>query len=633
MNSKIRKLFLACLILFILILFSYLRVFDILELPTFDFRYKLRPTQNWNKDIVIIEVSDDTLKELGSWPIPRDFHATLIRILKEYGVRQIIFDIVFSDPTNQDDDLALAIKESGNVYLPFVLSIDSKSKHILDAKKADLEIAEKIKDASKAQGFISTMPDIDGKYRWAPLFIKYGSNLFSHISLIAAVDYLKIDQRNIQFIPDRFIKIGSFTKIPLDNKARCLINYPGKWHKVFKHYSYYDILVSYKQALFGETPRINLDDLNGKVCFIGLTATATCDLNPIPIENTYPMVGSNASIFNMIVQGSPIMRASHFVNIILLLFFSLLTIFVNRKFKFLDGSILTIFIIVILFILSCVSFYYFGIWIDLFYPILILFIIYLSINLFKYLNEKRKNELVEKELIVAKKIQESFLPKGFPRSECFEIAGLMVPARKIGGDLYDFVQLGNQNIGVMIADVSGKGVPAALFMAKTISDFRYFAKSNDLPKDVLLKLNNKLSIESRESIFVTMNYLVLDIANKKIIAANAGHFSPIVIRAGKSIELNFDFGPPLGILEEAQFSQVEFPLEKDDIIVLYTDGVIEAKSIKTEDFGKQKLINDVIESKHLKASELVSRINDGIAKFSYGATQHDDLTIIVIKCI
>jgi len=147
---------------------------------------------------------------------------------------------------------------------------------------------------------------------------------------------------------------------------------------------------------------------------------------------------------------------------------------------------------------------------DLFYPSIILVLLYMSLTLYKYISEWKKRLLLENELKIAKKIQESFLPKSIPRMDGLEIEATMFTAREVGGDLYDFRAFDDGTLGVMIGDVSGKGVPASLFMAMVTSEFKFFAMPGAPPEAVLTGLNSKLVKESSSNLFVTVFYLIFD---------------------------------------------------------------------------------------------------------------------------
>ena len=310
----------ACLVILAL---SISRYFQSYELLTYDFRLKLRPAQKVSSDIVIIEIADDTLKNLNTWPLPRDFHASLVDVLKEYGVRAIIFDILFNETTLQDDVFASAIKNAGNVYVAssFYLNEALKNRYPPTASKKLLtDIVPSFKGGVKGFGHINFFVDPDGAARSVPLYIRYKEELFPQLGFKAACDYLGLDCSRVVFKKHSIIVDGKLV-LPLVDDGSFAVNYPATWIKSFTHLSYYEILKAYLDSKKGLHPELDLSLLKNKVCFIGLTATGT-DLRAIPLEPVYPLVGLHASVFNSVIKRSFITSAGIFVNtlIVFLLF-------------------------------------------------------------------------------------------------------------------------------------------------------------------------------------------------------------------------------------------------------------------------------------------------------------------------
>jgi len=288
--------------------------------------------------------------------------------------------------------------------------------------------------------------------------------------------------------------------------------------------------------------------------------------------------------------------------------------------------------IAVFFVASVLLFNIFGLWIDVLYPASVMAMLYISVTIYRYVTEWKKRLLLEGELDIAKKIQESFLPKGVPDIEGLDIAASMFTARQVGGDLYDFVRFRSDRIGVMIGDVSGKGVPASLFMAMVTGAFKFFATAEARPEEVLSKLNSKLVNESASSLFVTMFYLLFDMKNFTVAYSNGGHLPVIHMKKGekKMLFLDVSEGTPLGLME-GPYGADRADFKKGDIFVFYTDGITEAMNSKSELYESKRLIN-VIESRDWASSaELIEAIEKDVRRFEPKSRQHDDMTVIVIR--
>lgn len=625
-KTALSRVFLILSTILIILAPSYFKIFEHFELATLDLRFNIRPTQEQNKDIAIIEIANDTLEKIGRWPIKRNWHAAMIDMLSAYGAKAIVFDTLFSEKSPEDDLLIESTKKAGNVYYGFSFDLPRrqggvfprrKSK-VIEAEKIDTSLLPRLKKYSRGYGFINVIPDKDGKTRRAPLNIKYKDKIYPHLALLVAGDYLGKDFSQID--------------IPVDEESYALINYAGKWKDSFKHYSFIDILKSYSLLTKGERGVVDLTDFAGKVCFIGLTATGTHDLNPVPLQERYPGLGIHINLFNTIVTENFLRRASRLTNLIILLIFGFIIGLVTLKTRPLISSIFIISAIGIMCLLAGILFVFANIWIDLFYPLGVLVIIYLSFTFYKYVSERHKRQLIERELEVATKIQQSFLPGKPPERGELSIIADMCSAKQVGGDLYDFVDLADGKVGVMIGDVSGKGVPAALYMARAVSLFRLLSQTGLSTKNALTKLNDALAEESAANLFVTLTYLIYDPKERILSFSSGGHLPTLLLKKDEAEcrLLEAKEGMPLGLMP-GDFGEERVSISKGDILVLYTDGVTEAMNKNGEEFGQDRLTSIVEENRTLDSQQLLDKIKEDIFKFSTHAPQHDDITIIVME--
>ena len=278
----------------------------------------------------------------------------------------------------------------------------------------------------------------------------------------------------------------------------------------------------------------------------------------------------------------------------------------------------------------------FGLWIDLFYPVVLAFGVYLGGTFNKYLMEQRRRSLLDKELSIAKEIQLDFLPQSVPQIEGIEIAASISTAKAVGGDLYDFAQIksdGGERLGIMIGDVAGKGIPAALFMARSIADFRHFASAQVLPSSVLKDLNAQIVLNYKSQVFITMFYMICDNSKKTLTFSNAGHLPAIWLRADGAFKFLTDDGMPLGLAEDEKYSDTTITPKTGDTIILYTDGITEARNQDKEEFGNERLEEVLLKNRYASSQMLIDAIKSDLDSFVAAAPQYDDYTIIVMKIL
>lgn len=243
-----------------------------------------------------------------------------------------------------------------------------------------------------------------------------------------------------------------------------------------------------------------------------------------------------------------------------------------------------------------------------------------------------QKQTLDRDLRLAKEVQESFLPKDLPAKGNFKFAALNQPALAIGGDFYNFFHLPGNKLGIVLGDVSGKGISASLFMARLTSDFQYYTLLYPTPKSLLTQMNNVLCERTKRGMFVTLIYMLLDTVDNTVVIANAGHMSPIYCDEDgvQKIDTDTSKGPPLGIMPDVEFDQKTFELDENSNITLFTDGVIEAQNGHGELFGIQRLM-DVIEKQPNNPDTIVSSITDAVDGFTSAGGRGDDLTLLVLS--
>lgn len=240
---------------------------------------------------------------------------------------------------------------------------------------------------------------------------------------------------------------------------------------------------------------------------------------------------------------------------------------------------------------------------------------------------------MERELHMARKVQSSLLPAKIPEVDGWEFAALWQPAREVAGDYYDFIDDDNQ-LGLVIADVTDKGMPAALFMAFTRSIIRASMDRTQTPKDGIRQANRLICLESTGGLFVTFFYALLDPSSDTITYVNAGHNPPLFYQAeNKNISQLTGTGIPLGIDENTNYSQHTIHFFPGDFILLYTDGITEAFDQSNHQFGIESLEKVVYKNHRASADQLLCEIADAVEFFADTASPSDDITVVIAKKI
>jgi serine phosphatase RsbU (regulator of sigma subunit) len=236
----------------------------------------------------------------------------------------------------------------------------------------------------------------------------------------------------------------------------------------------------------------------------------------------------------------------------------------------------------------------------------------------------------ERERKIAREIQENFLPRQNPEIKGFSIAGIWEPADGVGGDYYDVLPLGDSLFGFCVADVIGHGVPAALLMSNLQATVRILGPQGQSPKDLCRQVNEFVSRNIAPGKFITFFYAVLDTTRRTLTYTNAGHNPPLLVtRDGEVMQLTTK-NTALGILVTERYRQSRRTLKSGDILMLYTDGVVEAANVQRKFFGEERLIEALKNERDVDAETVSKRILQRLREFTGGVFQ-DDIVLVVIK--
>jgi serine phosphatase RsbU (regulator of sigma subunit) len=245
--------------------------------------------------------------------------------------------------------------------------------------------------------------------------------------------------------------------------------------------------------------------------------------------------------------------------------------------------------------------------------------------------EAAERSRLEQELDVARSIQASFIPPGNPAFPGCSVASYWRAARQVGGDFYDFYNLGRNHWGVLVADVADKGVPAALFMALCRTVLRTIALQRENPARTLERANQIIWNDTTSDLFVTVFYAVWNPDEEVLTYANAGHNPPVLLRAGRPPIMLSGAGMALGVLEQIEVEARRVHFRPSDVLLCYTDGVTEAINEDRDEFGVERLMVGARVANSRGAEDIIAEITAAIREFSGDTPQSDDITIVVVK--
>jgi sigma-B regulation protein RsbU (phosphoserine phosphatase) len=263
-----------------------------------------------------------------------------------------------------------------------------------------------------------------------------------------------------------------------------------------------------------------------------------------------------------------------------------------------------------------------------------------AIEQIEYVHQMQKEhtqlESLKGDLAVASEIQQAILPRVFPPfpedADKLDIAASMTPAKDVGGDFYDFFRIDDDRIGFVIADVSGKGIPAAIFMAVSRTLIRATGVRGSNPADCITYSNKLLAAESVDCMFVTVFYGIFNMKTGEISYCNAGHNPPYVLKRNGQVEaLPMSQDPMVGAIDGIDYHEASLQLDQGDALVMFTDGVTEAMNIQNEEFGEERLEDTLDEVALHNCQQIVDAIKADVAAFAGEAEQSDDITVLALK--
>ena len=584
-------------------------------------------------DIVIIGIDEKALQEIGPWPWSRDVMADALCVLAsdpDHMPAVVAVDILYTGDSAVPGADAYLANAAG--LLPHVVTasmaeygeeITWEDGHALSFNTAAITSYITPYDALKSvshQGHINAMLDRDGVLRHALLYVEpSGDGRVYSMAYETARLFLEAQGGKIKDPP---VNTAGHFYVPYTST-------PG---------GYYDG-VSISDLLNGT---VNSSYWDGKIVLIGPYAAAFQDTYFTPISKAEPMFGVEfqANVVQCLIDGNHKLEMPDLPQLILLFLLSMAAFVLYSRLTVKRGGMICAGLVFVG-ITGALVLYRLGLVTHPLWLPTAAVILYVAAIVLHYILTARerqalalKEERINAELTLANRIQANALPKEFPpfpeRTE-FDIFASMTPAKEVGGDLYDFFMLDDDHLCIVIGDVSGKGVPASLFMMVALTLIHHVAMHEKSPAKILQNVNEEICSRNSEEMFVTVWLAVLEISTGKLTAANAGHEYPALKKADGHFELFKDkHGFVVGGMEGIRYREYEIQLEKNDKIFVYTDGVPEATDAANELFGTERMLDALRENEDRSVSDILGGISASVQAFVGSAPQFDDLTMLCL---
>ena len=585
-----------------------------------------------SRDIVIIGIDEASFEELGPYHTwDRNVIAQALEALASDPDNKpavTAIDVLYAGHTSEQADtrLANAAKSLGNVVTASIAEfgeeITWENGHATSINNSAViyydepytELAE-----CTTVGHINAISDIDSVMRHALLYVdtEYGRVY----SLSSEVARLYRQSRGEEF------------KLPPVNDS-------GYFYIPFtaKQGDYYDG-VSIASLINGEIPS---DYWAGKIVLIGPYATAFQDQYFTPIDKGIQMYGVeiHANLIQCMLESNYKTEVAALPQLLLLFAICAAATWFFLEKKVRIGACVCAACVIVsaaaTFLLYIAGLITHPLWLPIAVPVC--FVLALGIHYIRAAKERQalmlEKERIATELELATRIQISALPKEIPNQPEFNLFASMVPAKEVGGDFYDYYPIDDDHWAFVIADVSGKGIPGALFMMVTSALIHHVAVSSAEtdPAKVLRKVNAEICLRNPEEMFITVWLGILELSTGKLSAANAGHEYPILKKAGENFELLKDrHGLVIGAMEGVKYRSYEVQMEPGAKLFVYTDGIAEATNIHNELFGTERLVEVLQAHSDAAPSEILHEVDAAVNRFVGEAPQFDDMTMLCIE--
>ncbi|MBI4398523.1 MAG: diguanylate cyclase [Candidatus Omnitrophica bacterium] len=357
-------------IILVLFIFDWLHP---LEMLSYDLRFKLRGAEPSLPQISIIEIDNKSVQVFGRWPWPRTYHGALISILYESGVRGLLYDVLFPEPSvsGEDEVLAMALKLSDCVYLPYAFETENEA-----GKFVYGEVYQPIRlfaESCKGMGHINVQPDPDGVFRRIPLVIERDSKLYPAVALSFFLNIVGADFEDLRYQKGKIIiplHGGKEMEVEVDGQNQMLINWSGYWKDTFRHYSFANVIQSFRYEKEGKAPSIELGSFRDTLTLVGMTGIGLTDLKPMPFESVYPGIGLHANVLQNLLKKNWMRTSGRATNAMILLLASLVTTLGLLRLKPMTGILFVFLVIGAYLAIAFACFAFARLWVSVVYPVM-----------------------------------------------------------------------------------------------------------------------------------------------------------------------------------------------------------------------------------------------------------------------
>lgn len=649
----------------------------------FSFRTRLKPISNPD-DNLIIHV-DANLNAF------RSQHAQVIRNLASMDIATLVFDTIFAERVGDEEDIPLIIatSDAGNLFLGLEFesfnqkfsagkdNLTRRQKEYLDSIKWDVNLtgnAERfpaaqnlimtypaLASASSGLGYLNIIPDPDGILRRVPLMVRYGDDFYPSMAFRAVCHYLGVSPERITIHSGKSVVLKDVKRpqansvrdlvIPIDARGNMILNYTRSWEKI-RHYSYSEILQAHTAT---ERLKQFKKELSGKIVVMSETVEAPIKIRPIRADNNLSSGTIHAIVIQNILQGSFFRELSRTEMMFIELALLIIVFFISARFSAPTISLGIIVLGGLYIIIAAYAFINSNLIFQFVRPLLILFCALLFILIASAVeraillaNTERARKLAEHELEIGREIQAGFFPNVLPTPSGWELVTYFKAARHVAGDFYDAFSIGEKkDLGFVVADVCDKGVGAALFMALFRSLIRVLSGSTNstnhlsnkgshhnpgkILQHTIQTVNNYISMTHEDAaMFSTIFFGILDTESGVLQYINGGHEPPIIIGPQGVKTSLCPTGPAVGLYPDAPFAVRNVQLEPEDVLLAYTDGVIDAQNKDGETYSRHRLTKLLAEPCP-SAKALIDVISLQIKTYISNQDQFDDITILALR--
>ena len=634
-----------------------------LDLRLHDWCYRLRGAVPATDRIAVVEIDDETIRAFDDvWPLPSRNYAVAIDALENAGAQAIAFDLLFLgesdvDPAG-DQLLASVTAEHDNLVHAIVFQRSDASmsgkmaqvadssalirygrpvsrQHLATAQSVSLPYGDLLA-AAREVGHTSVLIDADAVVRRIPQFIRFGEWAYGSLVMRLVEVAARKDSTLPQFelAPEGIVIHwkGRRMRVPCDEEGATSIVFAGDQNAFKNRYPLLQVLQWYRDNDTTSLARA----FRGKLVLMGATAIGqqASDVGATPYSSSAPLVYIHANAVNAALQGRFLRSVPRYGVIIGLIALGVAFGLLYTRLSLLRAGLVALGALLGIAAIDYGLFVFAAVDLPALGALLVPPVTWAAVQNAWRRDAEHRGRARAKELDVARSIQEHMLPSAPPKIEGLDVSGRNIPMESIGGDYFDWIPLEDGSLAVVVGDVSGHGIPAALLMAYIRASLHAVAQAGRSPQDMVESINRSLARATLPGKFATFFLGVISIGENRLRYCNAGHNAPLLLRDGKAIELGAT-GVPLAVLEDMPYAGAEETFAAGDTLVIYSDGITEApqRAHPEQFYGDERLRERALalSAAHPNAAEIVERILADVRAVAGDGMHVDDVTLVVVR--